>query len=327
MNSKIKMKKIAVLTSGGDAPGMNGVIRAVTRAGVNYGVQIMGIRRGYHGLVHGDMTELNARSVSEKLQQGGTFLNTARSKFFNSAEGVNQAKKMVKVFDLDAVVVCGGDGTMRGAVDLAKVDVPLIYIPATIDNDVGCTDYAIGFDTALNTAIAAVDKLRDTASSHERCSVIEVMGREAGYLALHVGIATGAEIILIPEHPVDPDKDIIGKVLSSRNRGKQHYIVIVAEGASTSAIEIANYIETETQIEARATVLGYLQRGGTPTYQDRYLGSMMGIKAVECLMDGRINRAIVYRNGQVMDADLLESAKVVKTIEGQDFEKAKILSI
>ncbi len=320
-------KRIGILTSGGDAPGMNGVIRAVTRTGINSGVQVMGIRRGYHGLYKGEVVELNARSVSGKLSHGGTFLNTARSEHFTTEEGLEQAVKMTKVFDLDCVVACGGDGTMKGAAALARAGVPVIFIPATIDNDVGCTDYTIGFDTALNTAIVAVDKLKDTASSHERCSVIEVMGREAGYLALHVGIATGAEIILIPEHPVDRERDVLGKILTARNRGKHHYIVIVAEGAVESSIEIANYIEDETQIEARATVLGYLQRGGSPTYFDRYIASMMGIKAVECFMSGRHNRAIVYRNGQVLDDDLFECLDMTKRIDEVDFQQAKILSI
>jgi len=320
-------KRIGILTSGGDAPGMNGVIRAVTRSGINSGVQVMGIRRGYHGLYKGEVAELNARSVSGKLSQGGTSLNTARSEHFMTEDGLEQAVKMTKVFDLDGVVACGGDGTMKGAAALARAGVPVIFIPATIDNDVGCTDYTIGFDTALNTAIVAVDKLKDTASSHERCSVIEVMGREAGYLALHVGIATGAEIILIPEHPVDRERDVLGKILTARNRGKHHYIVIVAEGAVESSIEIANYIEDETQIEARATVLGYLQRGGAPTYFDRYIASMMGIKAVECFMSGRHNRAIVYRNGQVLDDDLFECLNMTKRIDEVDFQQAKILSI
>ncbi len=320
------IKRIGVLTSGGDAPGMNGVIRAVARVGINSGLEVFGIRRGYHGLCKGEVEELTARSVSEKLRQGGTFLNTARSEFFNTKEGVEQAARMVSVFDLDGLVCVGGDGTARGAADLARASVPVIFIPATIDNDINCTEYSIGFDTALNTAIEAVDKLKDTASSHERCSVIEVMGREAGYLALHVGIATGAEIILIPEHPLDREKDVIRKILSARNRGKQHYVVIVAEGVG-NAIELAQYIEKETRIEARATVLGYLQRGGTPTYLDRFIASMMGIRAVECLLAGRVNRSIIYRSGEVSDMDLFESMKCKKSIDEEDFRKAKILSI
>ncbi|HHU52563.1 MAG TPA: 6-phosphofructokinase [Clostridiaceae bacterium] len=320
------IKTIGILTSGGDAPGMNGVIRAVTRTAINYGIRVMGIRRGFHGLWRGDVAELDARSVSDKSRVGGTFLMTARSKTFITQEGLQQAQKMTQVFGLDALVTVGGDGTMRGAGDLAKLQVPVIHIPATIDNDVGCTDYTIGFDSALNTAINCVDKLRDTASSHERCSVIEVMGREAGYLALHVGIATGAEIILIPEQPFDRDKDIIGKILSARNRGKQHYIVVVAEGAARGE-EVAQYIEKNTGTEARATVLGYLQRGGSPTYQDRYLASMFGIQAVKALMENRVNRVVVLKQGEVTDIDLLEGLETTKKITAESMKKANILSI
>ena len=321
-----EIKTIGVLTSGGDAPGMNGVIRSVTRSGINSGLKVMGIRRGYQGLCKGEVEELTARSVSEKLQQGGTFLNTARSELFATKKGQEQAAKITQIFELDGLVVCGGDGTLHGAAELAKLNVPVIFIPATIDNDIGCTEYSIGFDTALNTAISAVDKLRDTASSHERCSVVEVMGRKSGYLALHVGIATGAEIILIPEHPVDNEKDVLAKILSARNRGKFHYIVIVAEGSS-NAIELAKYIETETGIESRATVLGYLQRGGTPNYFDRYISSMMGIKAVECLKSGEINRSLIYQHGEVVDIDIFESLEKTKKLDETDIKKSKILSI
>ncbi|NLM19180.1 MAG: 6-phosphofructokinase [Clostridiaceae bacterium] len=320
------IKTIGILTSGGDAPGMNGVIRSVTRTAINYGIKVIGIRRGYYGLLRGDVVELDARSVSDKSRVGGTFLMTARSQTFATAEGLQQACKMAQVFDLNALVTIGGDGTMRGAGDLAKLNVPVIHIPATIDNDVGCTDYTIGFDSALNTAINCVDKLRDTASSHERCSVIEVMGRKAGYLALHVGIATGAEIILIPEQPFDRDRDIIGKILLSRNRGKQHYIVVVAEGAAGGE-EIAQYIETNTGTEARATVLGYLQRGGSPTYQDRYLASMFGIQAVKALVENRVNRVIVMQQGKVTDLDLFEGLEIKKTIDADNVKKANMLSI
>ncbi|HHT24915.1 MAG TPA: 6-phosphofructokinase [Clostridiaceae bacterium] len=326
MSQAKKIETIGILTSGGDAPGMNGVIRSVTRTAINYGIRVMGIRRGYHGLWRGDVTELDARSVSDKSRVGGTFLMTARSKTFVTPEGLQQACKMTQVFGMDALVTVGGDGTMRGACELAKLELPIIHIPATIDNDVGCTEYTIGFDSALNTAISCVDKLRDTASSHERCSVIEVMGREAGYLALHVGIATGAEIILIPEQPFDRDKDIIGKILSARNRGKHHYIVVVAEGAARGE-EIAKYIESNTGTEARATVLGYLQRGGSPTYQDRYLASMFGIQTVKALMENRVNRVVVYKQGEVTDLDLFEGLEIKKRISPEDMKKASMLSI
>jgi len=327
MESDRTIRTIGILTSGGDAPGMNGVIRAVTRTAINYGLRVMGIRRGYHGLWRGDMEELDARSVSDTSRVGGTFFNDCPAvKHLLHLEGVEKAVKMARVFGLDAIITVGGDGTMRGAGDLARQGVPVVHVPATIDNDVGCTDYTVGFDTALNTAIDCVDKLRDTASSHERCSVIEVMGREAGYLAFHVGIATGAEIILIPEQPLDKDKDIIGKILSARNRGKRHYIVVVAEGAAKGE-EVAKQIEEDTGTEARATVLGYLQRGGHPTYLDRYRSSMFGILAVKSLLDGRMNRVTVMKKGEIIDIDLFEGLKEIKTITQEDFKQARILSI
>lgn len=321
-----EIKTIGILTSGGDAPGMNGVIRAVTRASIYHQMRVMGIRRGYHGLWRGDVVELNARSVSETLQRGGTFLMTARSETFRTEEGLQKAKRMCEVFGINVVVCVGGDGTTRGAMELAEIGVPVIVIPATIDNDVANTDYTIGYDTALNTAIESVDRLRDTASSHERCSVIQVMGRSAGYLALNTGIATGAEVILIPEHEIDFDQDVIRKILSARNRGKYHYIVIVAEGAG-DAVDIAKRIEEATQVEARATVLGYVQRGGSPTYRDRYMASEMGIHAVECIVEGRLNRAITYCNGEIRDVDLGEAMKMTKTIPEEEFKRAKILSL
>ena len=223
-----QIKTIAVLTSGGDAPGMNAAIRAVTRAGLNKGYRVLGVRRGYHGLWRGDIIELDGRSVSEKLQRGGTFLMTARSATFNTEEGVKQAFDMCKVFNIDSLVVIGGDGSMRGARDLARLGLPVVCLPGTIDNDIPCSDYTIGYDTAMNTAMEAIDKLRDTASSHERCSVIEVMGRHAGYIALNVGVSTGAEVILIPEVEHDFNRDVVKRLLECRNSGKHHYIVVVA---------------------------------------------------------------------------------------------------
>lgn len=319
------IKTIGVLTSGGDAPGMNGVIRSVTRTGNFYGMKVMGIRRGYQGLSRGDIIDLSNRSVSDTLQRGGTFLMTARSESFKTAEGVERAANMCKVFGFDALVTIGGDGTYRGALDLSRSGIPVITIPGTIDNDIACTEYTIGFDTALNTAIEAVDKLRDTASSHERCSVIQVMGRHAGYLAVNTGIAAGAEVVLIPEQELDFDKDVVRKILNARNRGKQHYIVIVAEGAG-QAIEVAERIEAETGIESRATVLGYVQRGGKPNFRDRYLASMMGLHAVECLAEGRLNRAVILKDGQVTDMDLEEALSMQKSISEKVLENAAILS-
>ena len=232
------IRNIGVLTSGGDAPGMNAVIRAVVRGGIFHGFQVFGIERGFHGMWRGNIVELNSRSVSEKLQRGGTFLMTARSKTFNTPEGVDKAIAMAKVFNLDAVVVIGGDGTFRGARDLAAKGFPVIAVPGTIDNDIACTEYTIGYDTAMNTAMQAIDRLRDTASSHERCSVIEVMGRNAGYLALNVAVATGAEVVMIPEAETNIQSDVIKVLLEGRNRGKKHFIVVVAEGTGNT-MEIA----------------------------------------------------------------------------------------
>jgi 6-phosphofructokinase 1 len=319
------IKCIGVLTSGGDAPGMNAVIRAVVRGGIFYGYRVFGVHRGYHGLWRGDIEELNSRSVSETLQRGGTFLMTARSKTFQTPEGVLKAIDMAHVFNLDVIVAIGGDGTFRGARDLAAQGMKVIGIPGTIDNDIACSEYTVGFDTAMNTAMECIDKLRDTASSHERCSVIEVMGRDAGYLALNVSIASGAEVVLIPEIQSDFQRDVVKVVLEGRNRGKKHYIVIVAEG-SGSAIDIARKIEAMTGIESRASVLGHIQRGGSPSVRDRQMASMMGLHAVECIHDGRLNRIIAFREGRIGDIDIEEALDMTKTISQADLERAKILA-
>lgn len=319
------VRGIGVLTSGGDAPGMNATIRAVVRAGLHHGYKVYGITRGYHGLWKGEIEEITARDVSEKLQRGGTFLMTARSKTFETPEGVLKGAKMCQVFGIDALVVIGGDGSFRGARDLARLGLPVIGLPGTIDNDISCTDYTIGYDTAMNTAMEAIDKLRDTASSHERCSVIEVMGRKAGYIALNVGIATGAEVVLIPEHPYDFSKDVVRVILDGRNAGKHHYIVIVAEGAG-KATEIAQKIEEATGIESRPTILGHLQRGGSPTLRDRTMASLMGIHAVDCIKAGRLNRIVVFQNGKITDVDIEEGLKMTKTISEEELNQSKILS-
>ena len=318
------VKGIGILTSGGDAPGMNATIRAVVRAGMNSGFKMMGVTRGYHGLWKGEVKELGHRDVSETLQRGGTFLMTARSKSWETPEGVLKGAKNCEVFGIDCMVVVGGDGSFKGARDLARLGIPVIGIPGTIDNDVACTEYTIGYDTAMNTAMEAIDKLRDTASSHERCSVIEVMGRHAGYIALNVGIATGAELILIPEVPWDM-KDVIKTILDCRNKGKRHYIVIVAEGAG-SATDIAKQIEEATEIESRPTILGHLQRGGSPTLRDRTMASLMGIRAIECIKEKRLNRLVVYRHGEIADVDIEEGLSLTKTISMEDLERSKLLS-
>ena len=319
------IKGIGVLTSGGDAPGMNATIRAIARAGRHYGYKVFGVTRGFHGLWKGEVEEITSRDVSEKLQRGGTFLMTARSKTFETPEGVLKSAKMCNVFGIDVLCVIGGDGSYKGARDLARLGVPVIGLPGTIDNDIVSTEYTIGYDTAMNTAMEAIDKLRDTASSHERCSVIEVMGRRAGYIALNVGIATGAEVVLIPEQPYDFSKDVLKVILDGRNAGKHHYIVIVAEGAG-KAIEIAQKIEEATGIESRPTILGHLQRGGSPSLRDRTMASLMGVRAIECINEGRLNRLIVLKDGQIGDVDIEEGLKMTKSISEKELARAKLLS-
>ena len=304
---------------------MNATIRAVVRAGINSGMEVYGITRGFHGLWKGEISQIGMRDVSEKLQRGGTFLMTARSKTFTTDAGVLKGAKMMEVYGLDALVVSGGDGSFKGARALARVGVPVIGIPGTIDNDIGCTDYTIGYDTSMNTAMEAIDKLRDTASSHERCSVIEVMGRSAGYIALNVGIATGAEVILIPEVPYDFDRDVLRVILDGRNKGKRHYIVIVAEGAG-DATDIATRIEKQTGIESRPTILGHLQRGGSPTLRDRTTASLMGVRAIDCLLNKKYNRIIVEKEGKITDIDLEEGLAMKKTIPSIEIDNAKRLS-
>ncbi len=319
------VKRIGVLTSGGDAPGMNAAIRSVVRAGWNAGIEVYGVQRGYHGLWKGEIRELTRNDVSETLQRGGTFLMTARSKTFQTDQGVLKGARMMEAYELDGLVVIGGDGSYKGARALARIGMNVIGMPGTIDNDIASTEYTIGYDTSMNTAMEAIDKLRDTASSHERCSVIEVMGRRAGYIALNVGIATGAEAILIPEVPYDFNKDVLRIILDGRNRGKKHYIVIVAEGAG-NATEIAKQIEDATEIESRPTILGHLQRGGSPTLRDRTTASLMGIHAIDCLMAKRYNRLIIEKDGKISDVDIEAGLEMTKTIPEQDIINAKRLS-
>lgn len=309
----LKIKRVGVLTSGGDAPGMNAAIRAVVRAGINSGFEMYGVRRGYHGLGKGEISQLNCRDVSEKLQAGGTFLMTARSDKFMTPEGQSLAYQMARVFELDALVIIGGDGSFRGARALSNLGLPVIGIPGTIDNDIACTEYTIGYDTAMNTAMQCIDKLKDTASSHERCTVIEVMGRHSGYIAANVGLATGAEVVLIPEVTISMDK-VLKKLIDLRNTGKTHYVVIVAEGAG-SAIEIAQEIEDRTGISSRATVLGHLQRGGSPTLLDRRMASLMGVQAIRAIQEGRLNRLVAVQNNQVVDIDLEEGMNMSKQLD------------
>ena len=305
-----QVKTIGVLTSGGDAPGMNAAIRAVVRAGIGKGMRVLGIRRGYNGLINGDMVEMNLRSVSDILQKGGTILYTARCLEFKEESGIERAKQTCVETGLDGVVVIGGDGSFRGARDLSLRGIPCVGIPGTIDNDISSSDYTIGYDTAMNTVVQNVDRLRDTSQSHDRCSVVEVMGRNAGHIAVNTGLACGAIAILIPEIPLD----IVAKIKASQKTGKQHFIVMVAEGVGHSH-ELAKEIEEKTGVESRATVLGHIQRGGSPTLRDRVVASEMGYYAVELLEKGIGNRVVVTKDGKVTDYDILEALSMKKSVD------------
>lgn len=322
----MEIKRIGVLTSGGDAPGMNAAIRAVVRSGIYRGFEVYGIRRGYEGLLNGEMFEMNLRSVSDIMSRGGTILQTARSQEFNTPEGVKRAVKMAEIFRLDAIVAIGGDGSFRGGRDLAREGLNVIGIPATIDNDIDCTDYTIGFDTALNTVKDAIDKIKDTAFSHERCSVVEVMGRGAGYIALHCAIADGAEVCVLPEKEFNLDTDIIQPIIGCRNRGKHHYIVIIAEGVG-GTMEIAEQIREITGISTTTTILGHQQRGGSPTVRDRVAASLMAVKATEILQAGERNKIIAEKDEQYIAIDIEEALNMHKHIDESMIETSKILSL
>ena len=321
-----KVKTIGVLTSGGDAPGMNAAIRAVVRAGIYYGFKVMGINKGYNGLINGEIFEMNLRSVSDIIKRGGTILQTARCQEFMKEEGILKGIKMAQVFEIDAIVIIGGDGSYRGAKDMSQLGFKVICLPGTIDNDIACTDYTIGYDTAMNTALEALDKIKDTASSHDRCSVFEVMGRRAGYIALNVAIAGGAEVALIPEKSYDMNMDVIKPIIAAKNRGKNHFIVIVAEGVG-GAMEIASKIEEKTGIESRATILGHVQRGGSPTVMDRVVASKMGTRAVELLKEGKFNRIIGMKNDAIIDIDINEALEMKKSIDEYEYDLLRVLSM
>ena len=307
------IKKIGVLTSGGDAPGMNAVIRAVVRCGIFNGLEVYGVNKGYNGLVNGDIVKMEARSVGEILQKGGTILQTARCLEFKNEEVQKGAVEVAKKFGLDGLVVVGGDGSFMGARQLCRHGLPTIAIPGTIDNDIACTEYTIGYNTCLNTVIEAIDKLRDTSSSHDRCSIVEVMGRNAGYIAVESAIACGAEVVLVPEFEYDFERDVITPIKKGLERGKKHCIVIVAEGIGGS-VEIAKRIEEATGMESRATILGHVQRGGSPSVTDRVLASRMGAKAVELLLEGKQNRVICMENGKIIDRDIEEGLAMKKEL-------------
>ncbi|MCG8501551.1 MAG: 6-phosphofructokinase [Firmicutes bacterium] len=321
-----EIKTIGVLTSGGDAPGMNAAIRAVVRTGIYYGLKVMGIRKGYNGLISGDIVEMNLRSVSDMLHRGGTILHTARSAEFKTEAGMKKAVTMSKVFGIDGIVVIGGDGSFRGARDLSELGIPTVALPGTIDNDIACSEYTIGFDTALNTVKDAIDKIRDTATSHQRCSVIEVMGKNAGYIAVNVGIANGAEAIIIPEKEFNFNNDVLKPIIEGKHRGKKHDIVILAEGVG-GAVELAQRIQDETGIESRATILGHIQRGGSPTVMDRVIASQMGAKAVQLLKDNIGNRVIAMKDNKIVNYDIVEALEMTKTVDEEILELAKILSL
>ena len=319
-------KTIEVLTSGGDAPGMNAAVRAVARAALSKGIKVYGVRRGYNGLLNGDVFEMNLRSVSDILSKGGTVLYTARSPEFNTKEGVKKAADNCRKLGIDGVVVIGGDGSFRGARDLTGEGIPCIGVPGTIDNDISSSDYTIGFDTAMNTAMEMIDKIRDTAQSHDRCSVVEVMGRRCGDIALEVGIAIGASAILVPEVPYDLKKDVIDVLLKNRETGKKHFIIVVAEGIG-GIDGIVKEIEAQTGIETRGTVLGHVQRGGSPTLRDRVVASRMGYRAVELLEEGQSNRVVVMKDNHIVDYDISEALAMKKQFNTKLFNIAHEISI
>lgn len=326
------MNTIGVLTSGGDAPGMNAAIRAVVRAAKYHNLRAIGIRRGFEGLLHGDMFELMARDVSDVLQRGGTILQTARCKEFAEEEGVKKGVSQAKYYGIDGLIVIGGDGSFRGARDLCEQGLPTIGIPGTIDNDITCTDYSIGFDTAVNTAKDAVDKIRDTAGSHRRCNIIEVMGRHSGDLAIHVAISCGAEAVLIPEMSVEEQPNIIEIVTEGIKRNKRHFIIVVAEGVNKNVNfnlleKMKKDIEEKTGIETKLNTLGYMQRGGSPTCHDRMAASQMGVKAVELLVAGIGNRIVGRKNGAIYDVDIVEGLAQERTIDHNLIKISEILAI
>ena len=318
------VKTIGVLTSGGDAPGMNAAIRAVVRTAINKGLKVKGIMRGYAGLLEEEIVDMESTSVSDIINRGGTILYTARCKEFTTAEGQQKGADICRKHGIDGMVVIGGDGSFRGAGKLSSLGINTIGLPGTIDLDVACTEYTIGFDTAVNTAMEAIDRVRDTSTSHERCSIIEVMGRNAGYIALWCGIANGAEDILLPERYDGNEQVLINRVIENRKRGKKHHIIINAEGIGHST-SMAKRIEAATGIETRATILGYMQRGGAPTCKDRVYASIMGAKAVELLCSGKSNRLVAYRDGDFVDFDIQEALNMRKDIPEDQFQISKLL--
>ena len=322
----MSQKSIAVLTSGGDAPGMNAAVRAVVRSGINMGMKVYGVYRGYNGLLNGDLKEMNLRSVSEIIGNGGTMLYTARSEEFKKKEAQERAADYCRSMGISGVVVIGGDGSFRGAQALTNAGINCIGVPGTIDNDIACSEYTVGFDTAMNTAIDMVDRIRDTAQSHDRCSIVEVMGRRCGDIALQTGISAGATAILVPEVEFNIEKDVISRIINTQKTGKKHFIIVVAEGVG-KVNDLAKYIEQRLGIEARATILGHVQRGGTPTVRDRVVASQMGYKAVELLNQGFGNRVVVMRDGKITDLDIDEALSMERVFDMELYKVAMTISI
>ena len=321
------MKTIAVLTSGGDSPGMNAAVRAVVRTACENGVKVYGVIRGYNGLINGDLKEMDLRSVSDIINRGGTILYSARSAEFATEEGMRKAIRTCQEYGIEGVVVIGGDGSFRGARDLSERGIPCVGIPGTIDNDIACCDYTIGYDTCLNTIMELVDRLRDTAESHDRCSVIEVMGRRAGYLALNSGIACGATSILIPEIPFDIEKHVIERMKKTQRTDKKHFIIIIAEGCGVDIKALAEEIQKKTGVESRATILGHIQRGGYPTVKDRVMATRMGNYAVKLLMNNIGNRVVAAKKDDVVDYDIFEALNMTKSIDMELYNIAHEVSI
>ncbi len=321
------MKTIAVLTSGGDAPGMNAAVRAVVRTACENGIKVYGVIRGYNGLINGDFIEMDLRSVSDIINRGGTILYSARSVEFATEEGMRKAVRTCQEYGIEGVVVIGGDGSFRGARDLSERGIPCVGIPGTIDNDIACCDHTIGYDTCLNTIKEMVDRIRDTSESHDRCSVIEVMGRRAGYLALNSGIACGATSILIPEVPFDIQKHVIERMKKTQRTDKKHFIIIVAEGCDVDCKALAEEIQAKTGVESRHIVLGHVQRGGYPTVRDRVMATRMGNYAVKLLMNDIGNRVVASQKEEVVDYDIFEALNMKKSIDLELYNIAHEVSI
>lgn len=322
----MSIKNIAILTSGGDAPGMNAAIRSITRTAIYSGIKVWGINRGYVGLRTGDMFQMNLRTVSDILHHGGTILYSSRDEAFKTESGIMAAVKTCEEHKLDAVIVIGGNGSLKGANKLVEHGIKCVFIPATIDNDVSCTDYCIGFDTAMNTGVEMIDKLRDTARSHDKCNVVEVMGRKCGDIALNIGIAVGATAILVPEVEYDFQRDVINRIKYTQAIGKKHFIVIVAEGCEKT-MEISNKIQLETGVQSRYTILGHVQRGGSPTLRDRVIASSMGIRAVELLAKNFPSKALAVKCDKIIAYDVEESLKLKKQFNINLYNEALKISI